>query len=183
METFLSCILLWPCNFAPVGWAFCAGQILSISQYAALFSLLGTTYGGNGTTNFALPDLRSRVPIGAGQGTGLSSYVLGQVSGSEHFTLTTPNLPAHVHSFTVSASNQQAVYSIPAPPNNVLAAPYDGTAFNAVSGYNSSTPNTPLNVGSSNTGITGNNTPIPLLQPYIALNYIIALNGIFPSRS
>ncbi|HXO75603.1 MAG TPA: tail fiber protein [Puia sp.] len=183
METFLSCILLWPCNFAPVGWAFCAGQLLSIAQNSALFSLLGTTYGGNGTTTFALPDLRGRVPVGVGQGPSLSNYNLGQASGSEHVTLTIGNLPAHAHTFTVSASNVNATVSTPAAPNNVLAAPYDGANFNSINGYNNVAPNTALNVGSNTTGIIGNNTPIPVLQPYLGLNYIIALNGIYPSRS
>ncbi len=183
MDTFISSILLWPCNFAPVGWAFCNGQILSIAQNAALFSLLGTTFGGNGTTTFALPDMRGRVPVGAGQGPSLSNYNLGQVGGAEHVTLTISNLPSHAHSFTVSASNANATVSTPAAPNNVLAAPYDGTAFNSVNGYNNSTPNTALNVGSPNTGLIGSNTPVPILPPYLGLNYIIALNGIFPSRS
>src|SRR5947199_356915 len=118
METFLACILLWPCNFAPNGWAFCAGQILSIAQNSALFSLLGTTFGGNGQTTFALPDMRSRVPVGVGQGPGLSDYLLGQVSGTETVILTTNNLPAHSHTFTVSASNAQATVSIPAAGTN-----------------------------------------------------------------
>jgi len=182
METFIACILLWPCNFAPNGWAFCMGQTLSIAQNSALFSLLGTTFGGNGTTTFLLPDMRSRVPIGAGQGTGLTPYVLGQVGGNESVTLLPNNMPAHAHTFTVSASNAQATVSTPAAPNNVLAAPYDGVAFNSVNGYINTAPNTPLNVGATSTGLTGNNIPFPVIQPYLGLNYIIALVGIFPSR-
>jgi microcystin-dependent protein len=182
MDTFLACILLWPCNFAPTGWSFCAGQLLSIAQNSALFSLLGTTFGGNGTTTFGLPDMRSRVPVGVGQGTGLSNYLLGQVAGTENVSLTINNLPGHAHTFTVSASNAQATDSTPAAGTNVLAAPYDTANFNPIAGYNNIAPNTALNVGSNLTGLVGNNIPIPIMQPYLGLNYIIALQGIYPSR-
>ena len=95
MEAYLATILLWAANFNPRGWAFCTGQLLPISQNAALFSLLGTTYGGNGTTTFALPDFRGRVPVGVGQGPGLSDYLLGQVSGNENVTMTINQMPQH----------------------------------------------------------------------------------------
>jgi microcystin-dependent protein len=183
MDTFIACILLWPCNFAPVNFAFCAGQLLPISQNAALFSLLGTTYGGNGTTTFALPDMRSRVPIGVGQSPGHSTYVLGQTGGVEAVSLTVSNLPSHAHTFTVSASNAQATVSTPAAGTNTLAAPYDTGNFAEIAGYNNSAPNTALNTGNGLTGLAGGNTPLPVLQPYLGLNYIIALYGIFPSRS
>lgn len=180
-------IMLWPCNFAPNGWAFCAGQILPISQNTALFSLLGTTYGGNGTTTFALPDLRGRVPVGAGQGPGLSSYALGQVGGTESVTMTINQMPQHAHSvtFTVSASNAQATDSVPTATINTLAAPYDAANFNAIAGYNNQTPNTALKIGTNpnTTGVAGGNQPMPNMPPYLSINYVIALNGIFPSRS
>jgi len=182
MEVFLATILLWPCNFAPRGWAYCAGQILAISQNTALFSLLGTTYGGNGQTTFALPDLRGRVPVGAGQGPGLSSYNLGQVGGSETVTLTLNQMPMHAHTFTVSASNVKATVSTPAASNS-LAAPYDTVNLSPIAGYNTTAPNTALNVGPNTTGIAGGSTPTPIMQPYLGLNYIIALEGIYPSRS
>ena len=101
---FLAEIRTFSFNFAPKGWAMCNGQLLAINQNAALFSLLGTTYGGNGVTNFALPDLRSRTPIHWGQGPGLANVVLGQVGGEESHTLTLTELPAHNHSFTASTS-------------------------------------------------------------------------------
>ena len=184
METFLACILLWPVNFEPRGWAYCAGQILPISQNAALFSLIGTTYGGNGTTNFALPDFRGRVPVGAGPaGPGLSAYALGQLGGSQTTVLTINNLPSHTHTFAVSANNTKAAVSIPAAGNNVLAAPYDTINVSPIAGYNNLTPNTVLNTGNPNTGVAGANLPFSQLQPYLAVNYIIALEGIFPSRS
>ena len=175
-------IMLWPCNFAPNGWAFCAGQILPISQNAALFSLLGTTYGGDGVTTFALPNFQGRVPVGAGNGAGLSPYALGQMSGSENVTLTINQIPAHAHVLSIQVSNAQATVSTPSSTANVLAAPYDAANFNPIAGYNNATPNTALNVGAATTGNTGGNLPLPILQPYLAVNYIIALQGIFPSR-
>ncbi|HEX9513656.1 MAG TPA: tail fiber protein [Puia sp.] len=189
METFLATILLWPCNFNPNGWAFCAGQILAISQNTALFALLGTTFGGDGISTFALPDFRGRVPVGAGQGPGLSNYTLGEVSGSESVTILINQLPQHTHpvslTLTISASNAQATTSIPAA-NNSLAAPYDASNANPIAGYNTTAPNTPLNIGgggiNGNTGIAGGSQPTPIMQPYLGINYIIALVGIFPSR-
>jgi microcystin-dependent protein len=181
METFLAAILLWPVNFEPNGWLYCAGQLLNINQNAALFSLLGTTYGGNGTTNFALPDLRGRIPVGAGSGTGLTPYVLGQTGGAESVTLTANQLPSHAHTYTVSASDQQAMVSVPTASSS-LAAPYDTVNASGIAGYNSTAPNTALNIGATVTGSIGGNLPTPLVQPYLGLNYIIALTGIFPSR-
>lgn len=190
MQAFLATILLWPCNFAPSGWQFCSGQLLAISQNAALFSLIGTYFGGNGTTNFQLPDFRGRVAVGAGQGNGLSPYVLGQVGGTENVTLNINEMPSHSHtislSFTVSVSNAQATNTTPASGNS-LAAIYDVNNINPIAGYVASAPNTPINVGPSaltgNTGLTGGNQPHPNLQPYLSVNYIIALQGIFPSRN
>jgi microcystin-dependent protein len=189
MDTFLASIMLWPCNFNPNGWAFCAGQLLSISQNAALFSLLGTTYGGNGSSTFGLPDFRGRIPVGAGQGPGLATYTLGEMSGTESVNLLLNQIPAHLHpvalSVTVSASNAQATTSIPAA-NNSLAAPYDVSNANPIAGYNTTAPNTPLNIGggavNGNTGLAGGNLPHSNLQPFTVVNYIIALVGIFPSR-
>jgi len=190
MQPFLSMIMLWPCNFAPSGWALCAGQLLAISQNSALFSLIGTYYGGDGVTTFALPDFRGRVPVGAGQGPGRSPYVIGQVGGTENTTLTINNLPSHLHSValtvTVSASNAQAVNSTPASGNS-LASPYDVLNSNPIAGYATSAPNTPINIGggavAGNTGLTGNNQPFSNIQPYLSVNYCIALQGIFPSRN
>jgi len=183
MDPLLATILLWPVNFAPNGWALCAGQLLSISQNAALFSLIGTTYGGNGTVNFALPDFQGRVPVGAGNGVGLSPYVLGQKGGTENVTLTINNMPAHTHTLTILASNANATASAPSPTVNTLAAIYDTVNASPISGYNNATPNTQLKVSTNNqTGITGNGIPIPVLQPYLAVNYIIALQGVFPTR-
>lgn len=189
METFLATILLWPVNFAPTGWAFCAGQLLSIAQNTALFSLIGTYYGGDGVQTFALPDFRGRIPVGAGSGPGLSTYNIGEKGGVENVTLLTNQMPQHLHSvaltFTVSASNAQATNNVPAAGNS-LAAVYDIGNANPIAGYNTTAPNTQLNIGSGaingNTGLTGNNLPHTNLQPFLSVNYIIALQGIFPSR-
>lgn len=190
MQAFLATILLWPCNFSPNGWQFCAGQLLSISQNAALFSLIGTTYGGNGTTTFQLPDFRGRVPVGAGGAPGLTPYVIGQVGGTENVTLITNQMPAHNHtvslSFTVSASNAQATNNTPAAGNS-LAASYDILNANPIASYTTTPPNTALNIGTGTangtTGLTGGNLPHNNIQPFLAVNYIIALVGIFPSRN
>ena len=189
MDTFLASIMLWPVNFAPVGWLLCNGQLLSIAQNAALFSLLGTTYGGNGTTTFGLPDFRGRIPVGAGQGPSLATYTLGEMSGTENVTLLPTQIPAHLHpvalSVTISASNGQATTSVPAASNS-LAAPYDVLNANPIAGYNTTAPNTPLNIGgggvNGNTGLTGGSLPHSNLQPFTVVNYIIATSGIFPSR-
>jgi len=168
-QPFLGEIFLVPYNFAPRGYAFCAGQILPIAQNTALFSLLGTTFGGNGQTTFALPDLRGRVAVGAGQGPGLSNVDLGQVGGTETVTLTQAQLPAHVH---LAAASQAAGTSsrpsnqFPAAGQPVYGATSDGTTLN------------PEFVQSA-----GSNQPFSIEQPSLGLNYIIALEGIFPSRN
>jgi microcystin-dependent protein len=154
-------------NFAPRGNAFCNGQIMSISQNTALFSLLGTTYGGNGTTTFALPDLRSRVPLHFGQGPGLSSYSQGQLAGEENHTLITTEMPVHTH--TARASSGDATDA--SPVGNVLAA---GGTYTAAANQN-------MAAGAITS--VGGSQPHNNLQPYLALNFCIALNGIFPSRN
>jgi len=190
-QPFLGMIILVPYNFAPRGWAFCNGQILPISQNTALFSLLGTTFGGNGVTTFALPDLRSRVPIGAGQGTGLSNYVLGQTGGIETVTLTLNELPLHTHVVTLNglgatanvknaAGNQQSpVGNVPAIEAAGVTATYSsaGPPFSTMaSGAISVT-------GTASAANTGASQPFTNIEPYLTVNYCIALQGIFPSRN
>jgi microcystin-dependent protein len=169
---FLGQIQIFPYNFAPRGWAFCSGQILPIAQNTALFSLLGTTYGGNGQTTFALPDLRGRVPNSSGQGPGLSNYTLGQVSGTESTTLTVNQMPAHAHPYVPTAN--EADGTTKEPLNAFLAKA--GTNV-----YGASTDGTPM--GAQTTKATGGSQPFSILQPYLTLNYCIALEGIFPSRN
>ena len=164
---FLGQICIFGFTFAPRGWAFCNGQLLPISQNTALFSLLGTTYGGNGTTNFALPNLQSRVPLHFGQGAGLSPYVQGQLAGEENHTLIINEMPIHTH--TARASSGDATDT--SPVNNVLSAggSYTGTANQ--------------NMAAGAVANAGGNLPHNNLPPYLALNFCIALQGIFPSRN
>jgi microcystin-dependent protein len=170
-EPFLGEIRIVPYNFAPRGWAFCEGQLLSIAQNTALFSLLGTTYGGNGQTTFALPDLRGRVPVGEGQGPGLSMYDLGQVSGEENHTLTVGELPPHTHGATAHAGNGSSD-----SPGGLLVArnPAGIPAYGA--GADAA-------LAPDAIGLTGGGQPHNNMQPYLVLHYIIALEGIYPSRN
>ncbi len=159
-------------NFAPVGWHYCDGSLLPISQYEALFNLIGTTYGGNGQTTFALPDLRGRVPICVGQGQGLSAYVLGQVGGVESVTLTLNNYPAHNHTFTGSQSNAGTVDptgALPASGQQIYAQVNPGEVMNAAM--------------CTIAGPSGGPVPHENIQPYLAANWIIALEGVYPSQS
>jgi microcystin-dependent protein len=166
-EPFIGEIRIFSFDFAPRNWATCAGQILPIAQNQALFSILGTTYGGNGQTTFALPDLRGRTPIHWGQGPGLSNYSLGQSSGEEAHTLTTNEIPGHTH--TVTASSNTADVTSPA---NAYWADGGVTAYSA-------TPSTTLQPLST----AGQSAPHENRSPYLALNICIALAGIFPSRN
>ena len=176
MDPFVAEIRIFPFNFAPKGWAFCDGQILPLSQNTALFSLLGTTYGGNGQTTFALPDLRGRVPNNQGQGPGLSNYDLGQSAGSENETLIASNIPPVPVTITVNA-NADSTSSKPA--NNFPAGLSNGNGYN-----NASDNSTHWNTNAI-TGLTGGGGPQPfsILQPYLTINFCIALEGIFPSRN
>jgi microcystin-dependent protein len=171
-EPFLGEISMFGGNFAPRGWAFCDGQLLSISQNTALFSLLGTTYGGDGRTTFALPDLRGRVPLHQGQGPGLGSYTLGQNGGSENVTLTTGQMPSHNHLVNVDTGDNGTT----SHPNNQYLASSGGVSI-----YNSVTDSSTLNPGTVQAA--GGNQPHANLQPYLCIDFIIALEGIYPSRN
>jgi microcystin-dependent protein len=176
-DPFIGQILLVGFNFAPVGWHICDGTLLPIQQYTALFSLLGTYYGGDGTTNFALPDLRSRVPIGMGQGNGLSPYVIGQVAGVENVTLLANQLPKHNHLINADKAPAAVVQS---PANNFLAA---GTASGRPADIYSAALTSQTTLNPNAVSISGGNQPHTNIQPVLAMNYIIALQGIFPSRN
>lgn len=168
---FVAEIRLWGLNFAPRGWAMCQGQIMPISQNTALFSLIGTFYGGNGTSTFQLPDLRSRVAVGQGQGPGLSQYVVGEAIGTENVTLNLNEIPLHTHLAGCydqagdSYSGGNAIPAIDAGGNNVYSAPQDKT------------------MAANEMPPAGGGQPHPNIQPYLALNYCIALAGIFPARN
>jgi microcystin-dependent protein len=171
MEYFLGSLLLVPYNFAPAGWALCQGQLLPIAQYTALFSLLGTTYGGDGVNTFALPDLRGRVPISSGQGVGLQNYNLGQTGGAESATLGVNQLPSHNHSVNTVSSPATASQA----SNQFLASSTQGSIYSAAE------PTTRLHAMAINH--TGGGQPVNIRSPYLTLNWIIALTGIFPSQS
>jgi microcystin-dependent protein len=171
-QPFVGEVRPWACNFAPFGWAFCAGQILPIQQYTALFALLGTFYGGNGTSNFGLPDLRSRVPMKYGTSPS-GTYNIGQQGGVELVQVTSATMPIHTHTF--SGTNQTGGREHPA----------SGAAFGTSAGayYGAATSTvTPINVGTVSL-YAGGNQPHTNIQPYQAINWCIALQGIFPSRN
>jgi len=176
MDPFVGEIRAVPFNFAPKGWAFCNGQILPIQQNTALFSLLGTTYGGDGKSTFALPDLQGRVPMHPGQGPGLSLHDLGETGGSDTVTLLATQIPPHTHSVAINSSN--ATTATPSASAS-LAAPVDINGDNA-NAYSANANNDVINTLSAraNSGNGHNN-----LSPYLTLNYIIALQGVFPPRS
>ncbi|WP_420573821.1 phage tail protein [Kordia sp.] len=191
MNPFLAQIVMFAGNFAPRGWALCNGQLLPIASNQALFSLLGTTYGGDGRTTFALPDLRSRSPIHAGRGPGLSDIKLGQRGGIETKTLTLLELPNHFHNAgTMKGSigtNEEDADS--EEPTGRVFAPIQVSASSAVTvnAYNSSPVDNVMALNSisisGNTGATGNNQSFNIRNPFLGINYIIALQGTFPSRS
>jgi len=176
---FLGQISIFAGNFAPRGWTMCAGQLLSIAQNAALFSLLGTYYGGDGRTTFALPDLRGRIPLHQGQGPGLTNRVIGEQSGSENVTLISAQMPFHNHA--LNASNQ------PANKIDVTATALPGTLsspdfFYTVNDGSTPAPTSETMAGAA-CGIDGGSQPHANMMPTLTITYIIALQGIFPSRN
>lgn len=170
-EPFLAEIRVMPYNFAPRGWASCDGQLLPISQNTALFALLGTNFGGNGQTTFALPDLRARMAMHAGQGPGLSNHDLGETGGQAAVTLQSTEMPAHSHGLMGGASGLAA-----SPANAAMAPPITGASVYRMPG--ATTP-----MASESIGATGGNQPHENRQPYLGLMFCIAMQGIFPSRN
>ncbi|KAA3618979.1 MAG: phage tail protein [Calditrichaeota bacterium] len=174
-EPMLGEIKMFGGNFAPRGWALCDGQLLSIAENQALFSLLGTIYGGDGRTTFGLPDLRGRAPIHAGSGPGLAPKNLGQRGGVEQVILNITEIPSHSHTVTVKGDSSVAKTDRPefaTWARNAGATPIYGNS-----------PNSFMNGSSISIGNTGGNLPHTNMQPYLAVNYIIALQGVFPSRN
>jgi len=167
-EPFLSEIRLMSFVFAPKGWALCNGQLLPINQNQALFSLLGTTYGGDGRVNFALPDLRGRLPIHVGDG-----HTLGEKGGAENVTINIQQLPTHIH--FVSGTSAAANASPPSPSGNILADSAPASAYAQATSLAAMNPGTVTSIGGSQAHTN--------LQPYLVLTFIIALQGIFPSRN
>ena len=174
IDPMLGSICIVAYNFCPHGYADAAGQLLSIAQNTALFSLLGTQFGGDGRTTFALPDLRGRAPVGVGQGPGLSSIVEGQQAGSESVTLTTSQMPAHSHTAMLKASSgngntDSPINAVPAklPRSNI---------------YSSGTADSAMASGTVTLTSVGGGSPVSVRDPYLGLRYCIALQGIYPSR-
>lgn len=177
---YLSQILMFGGNFAPKNYAFCNGQILSISQNQALFSLLGTTYGGNGVTTFGLPNLQSSLPLGFGQGPGLSNYVLGQVGGSSSVTLNQSTVPSHTHNFMCATNPAQT--TSPSVSGNVPGAP-PATNAHFYATPPGTPPLQPQLMGAGACSTVGNSQGHPNLMPSLCISFCIALSGIFPSRN
>ena len=174
-DPFVAEIRIFPFNFPPKGWAFCNGQLLPLSQNTALFSLLGTTYGGNGKSNFALPDLQGRAPMHPGQGPGLSLHDLGETGGSETVTLLESEIPAHSHTLRVSSSGADEE-GLKTPLNNIT-----GKEVNTLPVYAPPNPPTPM----APQGLTpaGSSFPHNNMMPYLTFNFCIALQGVFPPRT
>ena len=168
-DPFLGEIRMFAGSFAPQGWAMCNGQLLPISQNAALFSLLGTYFGGDGVSTFALPDLRGRVPVHQGQGNGLSPYTIGQISGRESVTLLESQMPVHSHQVACDAQNAGGT----SPGGALLGS--------TIAPYSTGAPNATMMP--SMIGPAGGNQPVPILDPSLCVTFIIALSGLYPSRS
>lgn len=164
-DPFIAEIRILGCNFAPVGWAFCDGQLIPIIQNTALFSLIGTTYGGNGESNFALPGIQGRFPMHPGQGPGLSSRYLGETGGTENVSLLASEMPSHSHALNAGTGSPQQLPSGAVPGHSPAKGYHPGPA----------TGSTGTMLQASGGGIPHNNMP-----PYLALNFCIALQGVFP---
>jgi microcystin-dependent protein len=173
---YLSEIRIMGFNFPPKGWAMCNGQLVAIQQNQALFALLGTTYGGDGQRTFQLPDLRSRTPISFGQGPGLSAYALGQIGGVENVTIDSTTMPAHGHGLTASSNPADPTNGIN-PANSLFA----NTSVLGSQNYVSYSTPKPLNAAAIFP--VGGNQPHSNIQPYLVVNFCIALQGVFPSRN
>lgn len=173
-DPFVAEIRIFPFNFAPRGWAWCDGQILPLSQNTALFSLLGTTYGGDGKSNFALPDLQGRAAMHPGQGPGLSLHDLGERGGSETVTLLESEIPSHTHDVRVSAS----AATLSSPSGNVLARPRRGGGQ-----FQSNASANLVQLAPEALAPAGGDQPHNNMQPYLTFYYCIALQGVYPPRT
>lgn len=175
-------VRLFAGNFAPNGWFFCDGSLLAISEYETLFQLIGTTYGGDGQITFALPDLRGRVPIGMGQGSGLTNRVLGEIGGQETITLTTANMPQHNHEGRIVVSNTNATTKTPTTSSAIAnSGTLSGRSYSPNLSYNTAGNNT--NLQTIATQSTGTATPAKINTASVGINYIISLFGIYPSQN
>ncbi len=177
-QPFLGEIRMFGGTFAPVGWAFCNGQTLAISNNEALFTLIGTTYGGDGQTTFQLPDLRGRIPVGAGTGNGLTPRTMGQFYGTETETLTSQQMPVHSHGAVVTS----ATGNLGGPANNALPAAPSGTGADLYTLPGTPAP-TAVTMNPQSIAATGNGLPHENMMPFMCISFIIATAGVFPSRN
>jgi microcystin-dependent protein len=178
MEGYIGEIRMFGGNFAPGSWNFCDGSLQSIAIYTALFSIIGTIYGGDGQQTFALPDFRGRIPVGTGQGPGLPRYDLGEVSGTENATLTSQTMPMHTHSTSISIRIPAFSEQGGADPNGAILASVNNAYTNTSTDSALAPFSSPVTLQPVGQGI-----PFSIMQPYLALNYIICMEGIFPSRN
>jgi microcystin-dependent protein len=169
-EPYLGEIRMFAGNFTIAGWQMCNGQLLAISQFAALFSILGTTYGGNGTSTFALPNLQGRVALHQGTGLGLSTYVIGETGGTENVTLISTQMPQHSHQINANAGGNQV-----SPANN-----FPGNEATPIKIYSTVGP---VQMNAGVVAIAGGSQPHPNIQPYLCVTFLIAMSGIFPTRN
>lgn len=178
MEGYIGEIRIFAGNFAPGAWAFCDGSLQSIAVYTALYSIVGTIYGGDGQQTFALPDFRGRIPVGTGTGPGLPSYELGQEAGNENVTMTMSTMPTHTHITTFTAR-------IPAYSESGAADPTGAILSSLTNAYTTGQADSTLAPFTSTITLSpvGSGIPFPVMQPYLALNYIICMEGIYPSRN
>ena len=185
MDEYLGIVKIFGGTYAPQNYMFCYGQLLSISQFTALFSVLGTTYGGDGQTTFALPNLQGLAPIGQGispvSGT---RYTVGGIGGAESVRLSASNLPPHAHNPRLHASSANAAYSSP-KPTSVLAAPgtSDGRVYNNTFGYSDGTADVTVSAAAVTEDTVGDGQPFKTVTPYMAVNYIICVQGVWPPHS
>jgi len=178
-DQFVAEIRIFPFNFPPKGWAFCNGQLMPISQNTALFSLLGTTYGGDGKSTFALPNLQDCAPMQPGQGQGLSQRFLGEMSGSEAVTLLSSEMPFHTH--LLSGSDADATTNSPAGQYPAKGLWDAGTSAGVIGAYSDASPGNAA-MAPQALSLAGGSLPHNNMQPYLTLNFCIALQGIFPAR-
>lgn len=179
MDPIMGTVIMFSGNFPPSGWAFCDGSLRSIAQESALFSILGTTYGGDGQTTFALPDLRGRVPVGVGNGPGVNSVVQGETGGARTTTLTVANMPAHRHNVGLRAETALGDNS---DPTGRMLAFTSGTANNRIFAADTPAQEVAMHPNSISEQTIGAGQPFENMQPYLGSNFIIATEGIYPSR-
>jgi len=199
MQVFIGTIMTFGFNFPPSGWQLCNGQLLSISQYSAMFALLGTTFGGDGVQTFQLPNMQGRMALSQGTGAGLTTRVIGEFSGTENASILINNMPSHTHTATFTpsgggsgitvSSNTAGNVTVPTATHNVLGGSPSGPTGGAIWATSTPAPTIPLGGGSGSSGgtvtnaLTGNSVPLPIMNPFLAVNFSISLFGIFPSRN